>query len=55
MFSILSWNVEHFKGGEERVKNVVKHIKDQNPDIFGIFEVEGADVLSFDANAVPEL
>jgi len=26
MFSVLSWNVEHFKGGTSRVKNVVKHI-----------------------------
>jgi hypothetical protein len=46
MFSVLSWNVEHFKGGQSRVKNVVQHIKEQNPDVFGIFEVEGVDVLS---------
>lgn len=46
MFSVLSWNVEHFKGGQTRVKNVVQHIKSQNPDVFGIFEVEGGDVLS---------
>lgn len=54
MFSVLSWNVEHFKGGADRVKNVVKHIKDQNPDVFGLFEVEGADVLDLMENHFPD-
>ncbi|MBL8923884.1 MAG: endonuclease/exonuclease/phosphatase family protein [Myxococcaceae bacterium] len=46
-FSVLSWNVEHFgnkKTSAERQKRVVKHIKDQDPDIFGILEVEHANI-----------
>lgn len=54
MFTLLSWNVEHFKGGSERISKVTKHIKDQNPDIFGIFEVEGAQVDDLMKNAFPE-
>jgi hypothetical protein len=54
MFSVLSWNVEHFKGGANRVKNVVEHIKGQNPDIFGLFEVEGANVLDLMENHFPD-
>lgn len=54
MFSVLSWNVEHFKGGTARVADVAKHIRDQNPDVFGIFEVQGADVLDLMRNRFPE-
>jgi endonuclease/exonuclease/phosphatase family metal-dependent hydrolase len=49
-FSFLSWNVEHFRGGGERLNKVAKHIKDQNPDIFGLLEIEGADILSLMQN-----
>lgn len=43
-FSVLSWNVEHFKGGDVRTRKVADHIKSQNPDVFGLFEIEGANV-----------
>lgn len=43
---ILSWNVEHFKGKPARVRRVVGLIKDENPDIFGLIEVEGKRVFS---------
>lgn len=50
---VLSWNVEHFdgKGGQDRnnrrnrldrVERVVELVRQQDPDIFGIIEVEGA-------------
>jgi len=54
MFSVLSWNVEHFKDGTARVKDVAKHIRDQNPDIFGVFEVEGGDVQDLMQNQFPK-
>ncbi|MDA1276977.1 MAG: hypothetical protein O2960_23415 [Verrucomicrobia bacterium] len=41
VFSFASWNVEHFKGEQERVANVVKFVKDSNPDVFALYEVEG--------------
>jgi hypothetical protein len=54
VFSVASWNVEHFKKSSEsdtsRVKRVVKFILGENggpasvPDIFALYEVEGKDV-----------
>lgn len=44
-FSLVSWNVEHFKGKPERLKQVVKFLKAQNPDILGLYEVEGKEVF----------
>lgn len=54
LFSIASWNVEHFgkKKGEDaaavleaRIDRVVRFLADQDPDIFALFEVEGATVF----------
>lgn len=49
VFSVASWNVEHFKEDPTgtRVNRVVDFVKSINPDVFGLFEVEGATV--FDA------
>lgn len=47
IFSVVSWNVEHFKDEPDRVKRVVDLLAAQNPDVFGLYEVEGATV--FDA------
>lgn len=50
VFSVASWNVEHFKVDEPtaaRVNRVVDFLKDRNPDVFGLYEVEGKTV--FDA------
>lgn len=49
LFSVASWNVEHFKDdpSNARVKRVVDFVKAQSPDVFAIFEVEGASI--FDA------
>lgn len=40
-FTVLSWNIEHLKGKPERTKAVVKKLKNEGPDIFAIYEVEG--------------
>jgi Exonuclease III len=46
-FSIVSWNVEHFKdGAPQRVDRVVEFLKKQKPDVFAIYEVEGKEVFS---------
>lgn len=48
LFSIASWNVEHFKGegrDSPRVDRVVQFLADKKPDIFGLYEVEGATVF----------
>ena len=44
-FSIASWNVEQFKGDPTRADRVIQFLKDQKPDIIGLYEVEGATVL----------
>ncbi len=50
VFSVASWNVEHFKKtrgqsfDNDRVKRVISYLRDQDPDIFGIYEVTGKDV-----------
>ena len=47
LFSVASWNVEHFKDDPSRIARVVDFVKAQNPDVFGLYEVEGA--MVFDA------
>ena len=44
--SVASWNVEHFKGDPSRVARVVDFLNSQKPDVFGLYEVEGATVFS---------
>ena len=45
VFSVVSWNVKHFKGEKARVETVVELLQDQNPDVFALYEVTGADVF----------
>jgi endonuclease/exonuclease/phosphatase family protein len=45
-FSVLSWNIEHFKGGAARLARAAAHIRQQDPDVLGLLEIEGADVKS---------
>lgn len=52
-FSLMSWNVEHFRGDTARVSRVVKAITEQDPDVFALFEVEGKDVFGALSAAMP--
>ena len=45
-FSVASWNVEHFKGYPGRTNRVISFLKQQKPDVIGIYEVEGTTVFS---------
>jgi endonuclease/exonuclease/phosphatase family metal-dependent hydrolase len=48
-FSILSWNVEHFKKDQNsnaRCNRVVSEIQSVSPDVFAIYEVEGKEVYT---------
>ena len=49
-FSIVSWNVEHFKGDPARVKRVVDFLNHKNggnkPDIFALYEIKASKVYS---------
>jgi exonuclease III len=46
LFSVASWNVEHFKDDTSRVARVVKFLKDQTPDVLALYEVEGKTVFT---------
>ena len=45
-FSLASWNVEHFKDDPARTDRVLGFLKQQNPDVFALLEVEGKEVFS---------
>ncbi|MCG3133983.1 MAG: hypothetical protein HMLKMBBP_01252 [Planctomycetes bacterium] len=45
-FTLASWNVEHFKDDPARIARVVSFLRDQAPDVFALYEVEGAAVFS---------
>jgi len=54
LFSVLSWNVEHFKGEvKKRVDDVTSQIKNLNPDIFALYEVEGKEVFGALTSILP--
>jgi hypothetical protein len=44
-FSVLSWNIEHFKSDAGRTKLVAERIKTHNPDVFAILETESLNTL----------
>jgi len=46
LFSVASWNVEHFKNDPTRVARIVTFLNDQHPDVFALYEVEGKTVFS---------
>lgn len=53
LFSVLSWNIEHFRGGAERLAKVASHVRAHRPDVFGLLEVENADVLTLMQEELP--
>ncbi|MBL8700766.1 MAG: endonuclease/exonuclease/phosphatase family protein [Alphaproteobacteria bacterium] len=54
ILSVASWNVEHFKDDLSRVKRVVEFVSAQSPDVFGLYEVEGATVFDALVKAMPD-
>lgn len=52
-FSLASWNVKHFNGEPERVSDVVGLLKEQDPDVFSLYEVTGKEVFSEMTAAFP--
>lgn len=55
LFSVASWNVEHFKdGAPDRVTRVVDFVAQQAPDLFALFEVEGSTVFNALVERMPD-
>jgi endonuclease/exonuclease/phosphatase family metal-dependent hydrolase len=53
-FSLLSWNVEAFNGSASQLRQVSDHIKELDPDVFGLFEVENVDIIGLITTHLPE-
>jgi endonuclease/exonuclease/phosphatase family metal-dependent hydrolase len=55
-FSVASWNVEHFRsqGVDSRVTDVVAFVREQEPDVFALYEVEGKRVFDALTTQMPE-
>jgi hypothetical protein len=51
--SFASWNVEHFTSDPARCTETVNFIKESDPDIFGLFEVNSKDVFHWFINLMP--
>lgn len=56
LFSVASWNVEHFKDDptSARVNRVVDFLRQHEPDVFAILEVEGSTVFKALTTRMPE-
>ena len=52
-FSVASWNVKHFKNDPTRVNRVLGFLKQQNPDIFALYEVTGKELFDVITNTFP--
>lgn len=53
-FSLLSWNVEHFRLSSKDVPGIISHIQKFDPDVMAIYEVEGKDVYTHMVTSFPQ-
>ena len=53
-FSLLSWNVEHFRLSSKDVPGIITHIQEFDPDVMSIYEVEGKDVYAHMVTSFPQ-
>ncbi|MDD4052646.1 MAG: hypothetical protein PHR28_12210 [candidate division Zixibacteria bacterium] len=53
VFSLASWNVEHFKDDPKRINRVIDFLARQKPDAFGLYEVEGKTVFTALVTTMP--
>jgi hypothetical protein len=45
-FSLVSWNVEHFRENAGRTERIAKEMKSLKPDIFAIYETEDVSIMA---------
>jgi hypothetical protein len=53
-FSVLVWNIEHFKGGITRMNEIAVYLHHYDPDIFVILETENIDVINLAREHLPD-
>lgn len=56
---ILSWNVQHFRADDDgptagRIDRVIDLLQQEDPDVFGILEVSGAEVFDAFTDRLPD-
>jgi hypothetical protein len=54
VFTVLSMNVKHFSRANTDEDKVVAHIRQHQPDVFGLYEVEGPDIYGFITEHFPD-
>lgn len=52
-FTVASWNVEHFRDDPARAELVLGFLKQQRPDVFALYEVEGKRIFDPLVQAFP--
>ena len=53
-FSVASWNVKHFHDDPDRIDRVLGFLKEQNPDVIGLYEVTGKEVYKSITQLFPQ-
>ncbi len=54
LFSVASWNVEHFKEDAVRINRIIGFVKQQEPDVFALYEVESSVVYDSLVTNMPD-
>ena len=42
----MAWNVKQFRGNQDRTRQIIKHVEDLEPDVFGIIEFLAKDQVN---------
>ena len=53
-FSLLSWNIEHFRDSPARVERVAGYLNRWKPDVFGLYEIEGSEIFNMMYHHFPQ-
>ena len=54
IFSVASWNIEHFKNNPARIDLVINFMREQKADVFALYEVESSKVYSILVSKMPD-
>ncbi len=54
LFSVASWNVEHFKKDDARIDRIINFLMQQTPDVFALYEVESSVVYDSLVSKIPD-
>lgn len=52
-FSVLSWNVKHFKSDQDRTPRIADVLKSEDPDVIALYEITGKTVFNIFSEKIP--